>query len=192
MYLKWKKLANKEWLKRQLENYGYSQGVIAHKIGCHQQDVSYWAKKFNINSRLRPPRSTHKRITKSDARWLAGVIDGEGCISSGHSNREPFIWRPFVGVSNTNLPFLKEIKRIVGFGHIYTRIHNGKKWRDSYEWRISRYSEMRWLLNKVKPFLIIKKKQALVLLSAPLWKEKNKTARYNLWRELGKLNKRGK
>ena len=106
--------------------------------------------------------------------YLAGIIDGEGCISVTISHRHSGYgkFRIQVSISNTNLKLIEKCKQIVGFGSIGKRTgsHIGK--RTVYKLELSKYKKLYELLPKLIPFLIDKKRKAE--LTFELIKEKMK------------------
>jgi len=142
-------------------------------------------------------------LSNEDAAYLAGFIDGEGCISyekykvGGRS-----YYRPTVIVSNTNLEVLEWICLATGVGKPRTMC---KKPRSKEQFII------RWchnaaidVLRQTLPFLKIKHGRAkLILSNFDKEKEKGSTrtfrelpgellaSRESLYAEMKELNKRG-
>lgn len=96
--------------------------------------------------------------------WLAGVIDGEGSlcvckrkISKNH-NKRGFNFMPVLRVGNMNKEFLEQVKRFIGSGNIcYQKKH--------IYWQYTLNSNgLRWLLPQLISMLIVKKKQAILMI----------------------------
>lgn len=107
--------------------------------------------------------------------WLAGIIDGEGCIQMimGHdkkNNNKPFIRCKFT-ITNTCQILLDECEEILeDLGIKATKyVHpSGKKfgynWKERTQLTIQNRVELRQLLITVVPYLISKKKVAELML----------------------------
>ncbi len=98
--------------------------------------------------------------------YLAGLIDGEGsiCISFRRWKKYGEVQtRASLVVYNTDLRMLTWIKERAG-GMIYAINRKGSPdWRPSGHWRASEL-QAELLIEKLMPFLVIKKDQALVYL----------------------------
>jgi LAGLIDADG endonuclease len=112
--------------------------------------------------------------------YLAGIVDGEGCISfsRGHRNKsyyandgalkcpkDMFYLLVQVQISNTDLPVLEYLNGKIGFGTIYRNIpkvkeHHKKQYRLSF----NRQKEIMTLLSHIVPYLHIKKMQAQLMI----------------------------
>src|SRR5262245_6335820 len=91
--------------------------------------------------------------------YVAGIIDGEGCICFSRTRSSYF---PRVLVVNTCLELLERLQHTYG-GDIHENKYPAKRgWRTSYQWRLS-HSRAVELLDQVYPFLIVKKAQAEVI-----------------------------
>lgn len=58
-----------------------------------------------------------KRLSSSEAAYVAGIIDGEGTITLTRTHRGEYR-RPIVSISSTELPLLSYVQRVVGAGRI--------------------------------------------------------------------------
>ncbi len=126
--------------------------------------------------------------------YLAGILDGEGCLSV--YTREKKYITPTVQISNTKRALLRWIQRRLG-GSIYAyapRVGNRKQ---CYLWSCAG-EKARNIVREARPYLVIKKKQADVLLTT---RRKNGSSRltpedvqHNLAviRHIRELNHRGK
>jgi hypothetical protein len=93
--------------------------------------------------------------------YLAGIVDGEGTITltKHHKNETP---APLVSVSNNDLQLLRWIQGKVG-GVITSKRKNKPHHSNSYVWCL-RQDKALWLLSKIKHYLIVKRKQAELIL----------------------------
>ena len=104
--------------------------------------------------------------------YLAGILDGEGCILIGKKNtkdsKRGISFRAYMAISNTHIPLLESI--MVQFGGRITMCRAIDK---TYVLYFST-NEIRDLLPKLVPFLIIKRNQAEILLDFLQKMESNK------------------
>ncbi len=122
----------------------------------------------------------HKEtLTFSDAEkgWLAGIIDGEGCLrlvkqnyvfKSSFLRKRRFSWRPLLVITNTNPDLIQHAYGILKGGCVYSRFpksKSGKPYRKCYELVIG-INKLRQVLPQIIPFLTAKKREASVLLKA--------------------------
>jgi len=92
--------------------------------------------------------------------WLAGFVDGEGCIFvDGAPNNHG----PQVKVANTYLPSLEAIQEREG-----GRIHEVRRYRPNhkvgYEWRLTSPEAITDLLTRLRPHLRVKEVEAWLML----------------------------
>jgi hypothetical protein len=118
---------------------------------------------------------------KLSLEYIAGFVDGEGCISI-HENRawlaESANGRPRivmqVAIANCNRAVLVQIQRQHG-GSICKQTRTNPHARQGYALKLSEQSACRFL-EKILPFLCIKRKQAKLMLQ--LGKRKAKDVTY--------------
>lgn len=135
--------------------------------------------------------------------YLAGLLDGEGNVGLSRSrSRNARTWKysPCVGVTNTYVDVLSFCKRVTGLGHLSPKKVEKLNWKVSYEWSIRSY-EQQDFLTAVLPFLIIKRRQAelmLEFLTSCMWPigrgsppEEIIVMRQVIFEEMAELNKRG-
>src|SRR3990167_2573570 len=74
--------------------------------------------------------------TKITLGWLAGIIDGEGCIGLYNIRPKSPIIRPMICIVNTNEKLINEVKSILDFYSIiyyaYKYQNKNKAWKPSY------------------------------------------------------------
>lgn len=107
-----------------------------------------------------------REMSDIERAWLAAVIDGEGCIQyHPHKFRTPKLV-----IVNCSLPFLEQVREIVGLGNI-TRHRRGDE-RTSEAWRYAlvgiRAVEC---LIEVLPYLIIKRDKAVYVITERIIEE---------------------
>lgn len=100
-----------------------------------------------------------------DLAWLAGIIDGEGCIglySGGNGDGKSHYLR--LTVVNTDQPMLERAKAITGTGTIrVSRLTADKQRRQTWIWECNSGNAAR-VLSSVYPFLVTKQRQAQMAL----------------------------
>lgn len=149
-----------------------------------------------------------KPMVKTRLAYLAGMIDGEGCITITRKRdtkgmRFGYCFRPFLHVASTHKTVLQRLCRWTG------NLGKVGKYDDARPNRKARYQWTVWsnqgaqIVRSVLPFLIIKRKQALAFLrfstltrscrspsrrglTDTQWKRQ-----HQLYNEIRKLNKRG-
>jgi hypothetical protein len=132
-----------------------------------------------------------------DRNWsyLAGLFDGEGCISicerKDAKGDNAFIF--CIQITNTNTDLMKWL--VSHFGGVYYS-QDGKSrkanWKPSYRWRVKgRKNEEEFLLG-VLPYLVVKREQALLALEfVRLFQVKDTTRRLEIATKMRELNRRG-
>ena|SRR3990167_8609842 len=100
--------------------------------------------------------------------WLAGIVDGEGCIQIVRMwRRTDYSYRPEIHITNTNKLILNETSKLI-------EIITGKKTKMFptkngnpkivYRVRLQDKNSCLALIKSLLPFLIGKRKQAIILL----------------------------
>ena len=102
-------------------------------------------------------------MTDIEKAYLAGIIDGEGTITltRKHKNQTP---SPQISVSNTNLELLEYVQRVTGCGHIRAKSRSKPHHRQSWHWQTHTVSHNLRILEEIRPFLLVKKQQADLIL----------------------------
>ena len=101
-------------------------------------------------------------------KYIAGLIDGEGCLDVQITNG--IYVRPRVRIALTaSCAYVLEILQANHGGHIYHRETTNEAWQDSASWELCGYSQVCKFLRNFKNHLLIKKEQANLL----LWMENN-------------------
>lgn len=109
--------------------------------------------------------------------YIAGLIDGEGCISISRvktptklprsMTRQTYYYRPAVIMVNTERTMLDYVA--TAYGGKVTRIKKAERFsKDVYQWVITG-KNMRRLLKDVLPYLLTKRKQARLILNFPIF-----------------------
>jgi len=112
-----------------------------------------------------------KQLCDFEKGYIAGIIDGEGnirIIKSKPGKRSKYLTlSPQISIKNCSKELMQKCRGILEIGKISlyrykTRI--SKKWRPCYELRVIRLNEVLWLLENIGEHLIVKKRQAHLLL----------------------------
>jgi hypothetical protein len=126
--------------------------------------------------------------------YLAGILDGEGCLTIGAGRRETGVinYNPIVLVQNTSRELIEWLQSRFG-GQVYLSKKETEKTKTAWMWRITQKKAIENLLLAVLPYLVIKREQAKILLAfVRLTPEANSRLRQTYWQQLRILNSRGK
>lgn len=126
--------------------------------------------------------------------YLAGIIDGEGCLIISRSNRGSYMnYYGRIHVKNTDTRLIKWLVDNFG-GNVHTNIPaDSAKHAVAYSWYFSGDAhDKEVLLLALLPYLIVKREQAKVLVEFfRMTGEKNPEKREQLYQRMTALNKRG-
>ncbi|RLI02474.1 hypothetical protein DRO30_02575 [Candidatus Bathyarchaeota archaeon] len=101
-------------------------------------------------------------MNETDKAWLAALIDGEGSIGIGHQvhlveNQKRSTFFPYISISNLNRPILEKAKELFQSGCITEA-------KGVYTFITKKQQSIYKVLKDIKPYLIIKKDHANLLL----------------------------
>jgi hypothetical protein len=97
-------------------------------------------------------------VLETDKAWLAGIIDGEGCISA-FLNKETGGIIGCLNVLMTHKPTIYRIFKIVGDGFIYKQPPAKRGYKQLWGWRITSNRAAN-LLAQIAKYMTTKRKQA--------------------------------
>jgi hypothetical protein len=121
------------------------------------------------------------------------VIDCEGWIGATRAKRKHGYCYTFgVGVGNTNRKLIDRLVEVTGFGRVSFVVPKSHNAKDKHVWEIFRYEEVRDFLATIQPFLILKQRQADIVLGMPPKNARAHDARLRAWEECSRLNKKGR
>lgn len=125
------------------------------------------------------------RIPEWQLGWLAGMIDGEGCLSI-HKLGTPKV------VIVSTMPIGDVLTWMVGFGS-FTIIDNGVGHKNLYNWHVTSVAGVYTLLSKLSPFLLMKRKQCDLMLEYCKGRLEDNLSKPREWYydEMKELNKKG-
>jgi len=150
-------------------------------------------------------------MSKLTASYLAGLIDGEGCLDFRIRKDRPkygVYYSSRLRVTLTDKNLIEWLKDSFG-GSLGTRIFENPNWNTAYTWSLSGI-KLKPFLIKIQPYLKLKRTQSIILLKKfkiqeqlkiriknndghlPGYKKRQIEEIEKLYLELRKLNKRGK
>lgn len=108
-----------------------------------------------------------KKLSEAEKGYVAGIMDGEGHFYMTGPSQGIAYSR--VRVRVTDQCIIKYLKQITGIGSVYEqrpsqRRKDGEEKRLVYEWTVIKRADVRELLQTIHPYLILKKKNAGLLL----------------------------
>jgi hypothetical protein len=147
-------------------------------------------------------------LTDGEKGYVAGFLDGEGCIGIGKrsvpTKHRPFRWVAFSSLCNTNrvaLDYIQQLLKRISRSHCNVKASKPSEMRKHTLYTLTMSSmTLKPLLLEIKDHLIIKRRQAELLLSAfPLlsrnrwdWDPENDVKLERIYQELRSLNKGAK
>jgi hypothetical protein len=134
--------------------------VRASRLGV-QKDVNKWEYKTSA------PTTIIGHLSDIERAYLAGIVDGEGCIQFHRRNakdgRKP-VYVLAVSIANTSPALLDWLEtRLPHRAYIHRHTHSKPQWRDRYDWVLSGNRQVLIFLKEITPYLVIKKEQAILL-----------------------------
>jgi hypothetical protein len=135
---------------------------------------------LNVSSDLSLPReaATPKKMpiwSKTETAYIAGIIDGEGCIGIYRSSSHDRTFFLQITIVNTNITLLEWMKKKFGCGYLTSQSKSKAhpKNKQSYSLEVSRMKAYEILL-RVFPYLIVKKPQANLGIEFKKWQNGRK------------------
>jgi hypothetical protein len=103
-----------------------------------------------------------RRLSDTEAAYVAGIIDGEGTITLTKTHRRENR-RPVISISSTEMPLLRYVQAVVGAGRITRKMRTREHHSPSFAYAISSRQALA-LLARVTPYLRTYKSQRAQLL----------------------------
>ncbi|MGD9643968.1 MAG: LAGLIDADG family homing endonuclease [Elusimicrobiales bacterium] len=109
-------------------------------------------------------------MTDVELGWLAGLIDGEGCITLTRAHQRDSI-RPILQITNTSLPLLEKAQRLIEElsgkrPNIKIQSNRGKfGYRTCYIIQIRRHATIASVLRALTPHMVAKREQTELVLA---------------------------
>ena len=108
------------------------------------------------------------KVSKTDKAYIAGLIDGEGCICLSKTYRKTKTYPFFAIRYSLDITVANTKKEMINFvqkkypAHIH--LQTGQGWRNrAYIWKISGL-KLKYFTKDILPYLVIKKRQAKLTL----------------------------
>lgn len=141
---------------------GYSTAKIAKKFGISTAVIHKVLKRVGIITRN--TRSVKLTVPKNreDLAYIAGILDGEGCIQVRLLKRKTQKWNNLkteIIITNTCKELIEWLSRKLSLS-IHEKQHKNPKWKTCYYVKIGNIYECLLFLKAVLPYLIAKRKQA--------------------------------
>jgi hypothetical protein len=138
-------------------------------------------------------------LSETEKAYLAGIIDGEGCIMLARhlGKRGKHVYHLYVSIANTSMALHHWLEqRLPGAGYVRQRqrvkldarpTSNQQQWRTGYDWIVSGNRVATILLREIAPYLVIKRAQAELLAGGYL--HLSEEERYVLYLQLRQLKR---
>lgn len=132
-------------------------------------------------------------ITIKELAWLAGIIDGEGCIgfTSTITKKGKKAFQPAIRIGNTDESLIQKASYIikaysknnVDYGKVTRKTigKDGCRRKDYYEIALKRMADVKILLLDLVPFLTCKKMLAVDFINYCEHRIPNMASDYDLW-----------
>jgi hypothetical protein len=137
-----------------------STSTISNRYRCSEETIRNKLKEYKIrrrkgNIRLKTTVKVPDDLTKIS--YLAGIVDGEGTIAFAYSEKAADKKRPRLSVKNTDLELMQWISKYFG-GKYYGNQPKNEGYKYVYRWSIDGVANIAFLLDAIRPYLIIKRK----------------------------------
>ena len=132
-----------------------------HPGGAWVIDSSYLTDFIKAKAQLKC-----KQLTEGDAGYVAGIVDGEGCLTSFITRQKSDRWwtcRYFIQVIAKEQEPIQWLKEVTGVGYVFQRKRQHKGWQDLWGWRADNHVACA-VIRQIMPYLKIKRRQAEIFL----------------------------
>lgn len=163
------------WTPTEIENLNrlyptqpFIQSLLEHFPGRTVNQVRCKARHLGLKrtARVGPQEAIGVKIAQ--AAYLAGLVDGEGTISlrtvRHPERRRKIVINPYVAIYNCVPEVLYWIHKTTELGHIRQRCPTKHQRKPVYEWITRSLVDCARISRTVLPYLIIKRRQAELLL----------------------------
>lgn len=100
-------------------------------------------------------------VLATDYAYLAGIIDGEGCINTTSAHGDYF---GRITVEMTDLGSISWLKYTFG-GSVYGPRDRGSRRKPTYRWQLTKGEDISALCKMMLPYLKVKSEQAKLMIS---------------------------
>mgnify|MGYP005848055845 CR=1 FL=1 len=98
-----------------------------------------------------------------DRVWIAAMLDAEGSIcGSEYQSGERTKTNIYISITNTSVPIIEKCERLFPqeVKHVYEKVNKSN--RPCFRWDVERLNEKATFLREIYPYLIAKRKQAIL------------------------------
>ena len=135
------------------EKLNTSASTVMRRIhDAERDDLKYLAKESDINN-----------LSKEDASYIAGLIDGEGCLSllsQEYGSHEGMSITPSIQVAMASEKTIDYLVKKTGLDKKSERFHEKENLKNQWVYRLHSRKDVLSLLTQISPYLIEKKDQA--------------------------------
>ncbi len=96
-------------------------------------------------------------MTPTEAAWLAGFFDGEGCFGQYAAGREKRYLAWILKIDNTDLQALKYCQQITGCGTVRPKALKQPHHKQQWVWRVYSQRDIQALTTQMLPYLQVKR-----------------------------------
>lgn len=156
-----------------------------------------------LEQRAKLPPDPISLLSILDRAYIAGLVDGDGCIRITRTGRSKLYKYPEVVVAMTHRGVIRWLKSVLSSGNIqvfnYTQCKKNPQWRKQYGVVLTG-KRAKLLCEQLLPFLRVKKRQAVLICQFPCEDRRGRGAkvgtdvlrkRMQLYRKMRQLNLRG-
>ena len=118
-----------------------------------------------------------RRLSDTEAAYLAGIVDGEGTVTLTRTHRGENR-RPVVSIANTDRALLEYVQETIGAGHITNKARARSNHTPSFAYSISSRSALA-VLAQIAPYLRTYKAQRASLLLTGYTSVTSRNGRYS-------------
>src|SRR5438270_12268163 len=108
---------------------------------------------------------TVREMGTTEAAWLAGFFDGEGCLTSSLGGHKGKYRSCIISVSNTHLPSLEYCKQVTGAGSVIKKADATDNHKAKWVWQVQSQRNIASILRQLAPYLVTKREKAAEYLS---------------------------
>jgi hypothetical protein len=168
---------------------------IAEKLHRSYSAVEKRVKLLGLVEEMKWKPREEYLLTEAEKGYIAGIVDGEGNVGVLHAHGPQWI-SARVQITNTDERLIKWLQEKLG--GVARVIHRQtSKHKTVYALMIEDMRDVKYFLNTIKSYLIVKKEQAEILLKfvdsrIKGWRNKPYSKEeMEMWKKLGELNRRG-
>lgn len=173
-----------EWLRDQYHGEGRSGAELAEQCGVATTTIYEWMDRHGVERRgqkdaarqflqeneiwmekdLDPITDDSIQLTEGDAAYIAGLLDGEGCIriyERAEEGRDGHITK--LTISNTDRKVIDWLTETVGMGDVYEEKADNGRNKPILRWVVNSREDLWKLIVAVEDHLRIKREEAMLL-----------------------------